>query len=338
MIVDPERLRPRERDRVPAGGCRGTARSSPSSWSRCWRSPPSRPPTPRKRASSCAPARPGARDGGGRGAWPSARRARIRSRCGRTSGSFAIALSRAGDGAALRGAPGAHLRHARARRRRRPRQGHPRGQRHARAPGGAAGAVSANSPFWRADATGLLSTRTPIFRAFPRVGIPPHYDGWEDYQREIAFMVESRVMEDYTYLWYDVRPHPKFGTVEVRVCDSQTRVEHTLALAALVQAMVKELCEHFEAGEPLGTTRGRCSTRTSGWPPATASRASSWTCPPASASAPRRSRAACWTACASTPRTSARPPSSRRSTTCWRAATAPSARWWSTRPTTTCAR
>ena len=112
-------------------------------------------------------------------------------------------------------------------------------------------ALSANSPFWRADATGLLSARTPIFRTFPRVGIPPHYRDWAHYESEIAFMVESGVMEDYTWLWYDVRPHPKFGTVEVRVCDSQTRVEHTLALAALVQAMVKELCEHYDAGGAL---------------------------------------------------------------------------------------
>jgi carboxylate-amine ligase len=59
-------------------------------------------------------------------------------------------------------------------------------------------------------------------------------------------------MEDYTYLWYDVRPHPRFGTVEIRVCDSQTRIEHTLGLAALIQAMVRELCEHFEAGEHFG--------------------------------------------------------------------------------------
>jgi len=114
-------------------------------------------------------------------------------------------------------------------------------------------ALSANSPYWRANASGLMSTRTPIFRAFPRVGIPPHYRDWDDYEREIGFMVESGVMEDYTYLWYDVRPHPKFGTVEIRVCDSQTRIEHTMALAALIQAMVKELCEHFDAGTPLGT-------------------------------------------------------------------------------------
>ncbi len=112
-------------------------------------------------------------------------------------------------------------------------------------------ALSANSPFWRADATGLMSTRTPIFRAFPRVGIPPKYDNWDHYCEQIDFMVRSGVMEDYTYLWYDVRPHPRFGTVEIRVCDAQTRVEHTLALAALIQAMVKELCEDFDAGGQL---------------------------------------------------------------------------------------
>ena len=112
-------------------------------------------------------------------------------------------------------------------------------------------ALSANSPFWRGDETRLLSTRTPIFRAFPRVGIPPRYEDWDDYQRRIQFMVESRTIEDYTYLWYDVRPHPNFGTVEIRVMDAQTRVEHTLALAALVQAMVKELCEKFEQGYDL---------------------------------------------------------------------------------------
>jgi glutamate---cysteine ligase / carboxylate-amine ligase len=112
-------------------------------------------------------------------------------------------------------------------------------------------ALSANSPFWRADSTGLHSTRTPIFRAFPRVGIPPTYHGWEDYERRIEFMVDTGAIEDYTYLWYDVRPHPNFGTVEIRVLDAQTRVEHTLALAALVQAMVRELAEHFDSGQQL---------------------------------------------------------------------------------------
>jgi glutamate---cysteine ligase / carboxylate-amine ligase len=112
-------------------------------------------------------------------------------------------------------------------------------------------ALSASSPFWRGDQTGLDSTRTPIFRAFPRVGIPPRYDDFDDYAKRIKFMTDCKVIPDYTYLWWDVRPHPNFGTVEVRVMDSQTRVEHTLALAALVQAMVKELCEHFSASKRL---------------------------------------------------------------------------------------
>ncbi len=111
--------------------------------------------------------------------------------------------------------------------------------------------LSANSPFWRADSTGMASTRTPIFRAFPRVGIPPTYGDWEDYERRIEFMITAGVIEDYTYLWHDVRPHPRFGTVEVRVMDSQTHVEHSLGLAALVQALVRELAEHFDAGKRL---------------------------------------------------------------------------------------
>jgi glutamate---cysteine ligase / carboxylate-amine ligase len=112
-------------------------------------------------------------------------------------------------------------------------------------------ALSANSPFWRGAYSGLHSTRTPIFRAFPRVGIPPRYEDFDDWSRRIDFMVTTKVVPDYTYLWYDVRPHPNFGTVEIRVMDSQTRVEHTLAIAALIQAMVKELAEHYEAGKSL---------------------------------------------------------------------------------------
>jgi carboxylate-amine ligase len=112
-------------------------------------------------------------------------------------------------------------------------------------------ALSANSPFWRGQQTGLHSTRTPIFRAFPRVGIPPRYEDFEDWSRRTEFMTTSKVIPDYTYIWHDVRPHPNFGTVEVRVMDSQTRVEHTLAIAALIQAMVKELAEHYEAGQEL---------------------------------------------------------------------------------------
>lgn len=111
-------------------------------------------------------------------------------------------------------------------------------------------ALSTNSPFWRGELTGLASSRVPIFRAFPRVGIPPHFADWADYERRIGFMVSTGMIEDYTYLWHDVRPHPRLGTVEIRAMDCQTRVEHSIALAALVQALVKHLCEEFAAGVP----------------------------------------------------------------------------------------
>jgi len=111
-------------------------------------------------------------------------------------------------------------------------------------------ALSANSPMWRGEPTGLMSSRVPIFRAFPRVGLPPRFDGWEDFARRVQMLVDNGIIEDYTFLWYDVRPHPRLGTIEVRAMDSQTRVEHTLALAALIVALVKRLCEERDPARP----------------------------------------------------------------------------------------
>jgi glutamate---cysteine ligase / carboxylate-amine ligase len=115
-------------------------------------------------------------------------------------------------------------------------------------------ALSSNSPFWRGDDTGMMSARTPVFRAFPRNGIPPHYGTWEIYSRRVELMMESGAIEDYTYLWWDVRPHPNLGTVETRVFDQQTRVEHTLALSALTLSLCYRLSELFDDGEPLVET------------------------------------------------------------------------------------
>lgn len=109
-------------------------------------------------------------------------------------------------------------------------------------------ALSANSPLWRGQPTGLMSSRVPIFRAFPRVGLPPAFDGWEDFRRRVEVLVKAGVIEDYTYLWYDVRPHPRLGTIEIRAMDSQTRIEHTIALAALVVGTVKLLTEQHRPG------------------------------------------------------------------------------------------
>jgi carboxylate-amine ligase len=109
-------------------------------------------------------------------------------------------------------------------------------------------ALSANSPLWRGELTGLMSSRVPIFRAFPRVGLPPHFDGWGDFERRVETMSAAGMIDDYTFLWYDVRPHPNLGTIEVRAMDSQTRIEHTVALAALVVSLVRMLAGEFEAG------------------------------------------------------------------------------------------
>jgi carboxylate-amine ligase len=109
-------------------------------------------------------------------------------------------------------------------------------------------ALSANSPLWRGEPTGLMSSRVPIFRAFPRVGLPPHFADWADYERRVETLTASGAIDDYTFLWYDVRPHPRLGTIEVRAMDSQTRVEHTVALSAFVISLVKLLVEDFQHG------------------------------------------------------------------------------------------
>jgi carboxylate-amine ligase len=109
-------------------------------------------------------------------------------------------------------------------------------------------ALGANSPLWRGSLTGLMSSRVPIFRAFPRVGLPPRFESWPDFERRVETMSDCGLIEDYTYLWYDVRPHPRLGTIEIRAMDSQTRVEHTIALSALVVSLVKLLTEELQGG------------------------------------------------------------------------------------------
>jgi carboxylate-amine ligase len=112
-------------------------------------------------------------------------------------------------------------------------------------------ALSANSPFWRGARTGLMSSRTPVFRAFPRAGIPPHYGTWASYSNRVEQMMRGGAIEDYTYLWWDVRPHPNLGTVEVRIFDQQTRLEHTLGLAALTASLAHRISSLYDDDQPL---------------------------------------------------------------------------------------
>src|SRR5690349_9607658 len=116
-------------------------------------------------------------------------------------------------------------------------------------------ALSANSPFWRGDHTGLASSRAMIFSAFPRSGLPPRFADYQDYAEAVGFMEATGAIGDYTHLWWDVRPHPRFGTIEVRVMDCQTRLEDTIALAAYVQCLVKLLLDRYEQGQVLSYHR-----------------------------------------------------------------------------------
>ena len=99
-------------------------------------------------------------------------------------------------------------------------------------------ALSANSPFWRGADTRLASTRSKIFEMFPRSGLPPAFREWGDFVGHVEVLVASGSIPDASWCWWDARPHPKFGTVELRAPDVQTDASHTAALAALVQCLV----------------------------------------------------------------------------------------------------
>ena len=112
-------------------------------------------------------------------------------------------------------------------------------------------ALSANSPFWRGEATGLASSRQMVFAAFPRSGPPPRFRDYGDYAEVVGQLEKTGCIADYTHIWWDIRLHPRFGTIEVRVMDAVTRVEETVALTAYVQALVKHYAERFDSGAEL---------------------------------------------------------------------------------------
>ena len=114
-------------------------------------------------------------------------------------------------------------------------------------------ALSVNSPFWQGRDTGLASARTPLFQAFPRVGIPRAFGDYADYVESVDVLIRSDAVPEPTFLWWDVRPQPRFGTVEVRIMDAQTRLADTAAIAALVQCIVRAEVEegtHLERPMP----------------------------------------------------------------------------------------
>ncbi len=102
-------------------------------------------------------------------------------------------------------------------------------------------ALSTSSPFWMGRNTGLKSYRTTVFRSFPRTGIPDQFSSWGEYESFLNLLVELHCIDNGKKVWWDLRPHPAFGTLEFRICDVPTSPRHTIALAAIAQAIVVKL-------------------------------------------------------------------------------------------------
>jgi glutamate---cysteine ligase / carboxylate-amine ligase len=112
-------------------------------------------------------------------------------------------------------------------------------------------ALSASSPFWRGEPTGLASSRQAVFAAFPRSGPPPRFRDYADYAEVVGQLERTGCIADYTHIWWDIRPHPRLGTIEMRICDAVTRLEDVVAIAAFFQAIVKMYCELYDSGKEV---------------------------------------------------------------------------------------
>jgi carboxylate-amine ligase len=102
-------------------------------------------------------------------------------------------------------------------------------------------ALSANSPFWLGMNTGLKSYRCKVFDKFPRTNIPDTFKSWSEYENFVNLLIRTKCIDNAKKIWWDIRPHPFFNTLEVRVCDIPLRLEETIALAALIQATIVKL-------------------------------------------------------------------------------------------------
>jgi carboxylate-amine ligase len=109
-------------------------------------------------------------------------------------------------------------------------------------------AVSANSPWWENRVSGLRSHRAKIMEGLPTAGLPPLMRNWSEYVWLVRHLVETGFISTIREIWWDVRPHHNFGTVEVRMCDIPGNLEDSLALAALIQCLVKALSDEIDRG------------------------------------------------------------------------------------------
>ena len=111
-------------------------------------------------------------------------------------------------------------------------------------------ALSANSPFWEGEDTGLKSYRVKVFENLPTAGLPFYFEDWADYSGLIDSYLLSGTIETIREIWWDVRPHPDFGTLEVRICDAPASIKDALSIAAFIQALALRFGKDYEEGVP----------------------------------------------------------------------------------------
>ena len=116
-------------------------------------------------------------------------------------------------------------------------------------------ALSASSPYWHGHDTGLASVRTKIFESMPTTGLPPRLEDWADFESFMGTLIAAGSISSVREVWWDVRPHPDFGTVELRMCDGIPTLHEVAALAALAQCLVTRMDEQLDAGETLPVPR-----------------------------------------------------------------------------------
>ena len=112
-------------------------------------------------------------------------------------------------------------------------------------------ALSASSPFWIGSDTGLASYRSKVFEALPTAGLPYQLSGWDEFERYMEMLISTRAIESIREVWWDIRPHPRFGTVELRICDGLPTLDEIGAVAALAQCLVDRLDSEMDRGYTL---------------------------------------------------------------------------------------
>jgi len=117
-------------------------------------------------------------------------------------------------------------------------------------------ALSASSPFWEGRDTGMASSRSTVFESLPTAGLPYQLSGWAEFEEFMGTLVAAQAITSIREVWWDIRPHPDFGTIELRICDGIPTLTEVSALAAMAQSLVHWLDTRLDAGEELAVPRG----------------------------------------------------------------------------------